>query len=199
MKKLNKIIIITLLAVLCACSDDDNKPNDNNNYFEFEFLKVGNKWEYEISYYDTNGNFISKNDRIYEITAMKKYDGEAGWDNEFVVNDGFNNFYENENSLTCNPSSGFDYEFPTIYKNYYKGQKWEYEPYDRIREVLSINETVTVPAGIFSNCIKIGEGNGVYYISPKYGLITKEFYAYFEDNDVTVFGKIVKQLVSKNF
>jgi len=210
MKNLKNILTILFLAVLCACnSDDDNNPNDNNNYFEFEFLKVGNKWEYEISYYDTNGTFISKNDITYEITAIKKYEGDAGWDNEFIINEGnSDSFYENINSLYCEPFWGDENSgFPTIYKNYYKGQKWKWHNeiynYDWLREVLSTNETVTIPAGTFYNCIKIRQNNdekSIYYVSRKYGLIMLESDIYYtDDNGFVELRKCIRKLKSKNF
>jgi len=90
MKKLNKIIIITLLAVLCACSDDDNKPNDNNNYFEFEFLKVGNKWEYEYNYYWNNGYtdyLISTGNYSTEIIAVNENGGNKSFSIQTVEDD----------------------------------------------------------------------------------------------------------------
>ena len=209
MKNLKNILTILLFTVLCACnSDDDNNPNDNNNYFKFEFLKVGNKWEYEISYYDTDGNSVDgkiiDDDfnpyETYEITAMKKHNNcyweECVWENQFVVNDDNNiGFFENANSITLRPDICANAS--VIFKNYYKGQKWE------IREITSINETVTVPAGKFHNCIKIvskfyGETN-IEYISPKYGMIMCTGTLYYTENDVGKIGKSVRQLKSKNF
>ena len=48
-----------------------------------------------------------------------------------------------------------DIDLPLFWRNYTVGKKWNYG--ERVREVVSINETVTVEAGTFNNCIKIKE------------------------------------------
>ena len=186
-------------------NDDVNNPNNNSNVGNFEFLKVGNKWEYEISYYDENGNFIDgkliDNDfNPLEIIAMKKHNNcwwnECVWETQFIINNDNNiGFFENANSISYR--SDICANAPTIAKNYYKGQKWG------IREIISINETVIVPAGTFHNCIKIvakfyGETN-IEYISPKYGIIMMQGTIHYLENNEEKTGKSVRQLNRKNF
>lgn len=93
-------------------------------------------------------------------------------------------------------------DFPLLYHNYYVGQKW----YSKIsleqhgeenasnREIISISETVTVPAGTFINCIviKYADGNEPYsylYFRKDIGIIKIE----------SVDDSFSMKLISKNF
>ena len=184
MKKLNKLITILFLAVLCACnSDDDNKPNDG--VAGWEFLKIGNKWTYK----ETNYSYNSSSTYTEEITSIKeenKDNCQGYW--IYFGNDGYNDlpWFANNEYFSDLSNSGFFGKWCqniSIYRNSSAGQKWTNTD-GSSREVRSINATVTVPAGTFHNCVHIIERNpsynpnfyANYYFSYKYGFILREYY-----------------------
>ena len=200
MKNLNKLITIIFLAVLCACnSDDDNNPNDNNNYFEFEFLKVGNKWEY-AECMQTDDCFSNDFGYTEEITGITNYNDDWYYPNQVNQID-----YDVERNTGDNTAWAFIGD--TVLFTHFWWNTWSSKPFSYItggfifkdeklgnkilpisidaidtylhRNVVSLNETVTVPAGTFHNCIKIKSNfeynnqhfEGIYFFSYKYGTI----------------------------
>jgi len=172
MKKI--ILIVATILLTVACSKDENEPkNPTVNNEPFTFLKVGNEWEYgNYHNYTHNGEFElsdtytielvpSENDyfklkRIPEISPYTWWNMDA------------NAWYEGAGGY------GSGIKLP---KNCYVGLKfneWELG----YSEVVSVSETVIVPAGIFKNCIKIkvpNYGKGEYHWYHKnYGLIMLE-------------------------
>ena len=166
--------------MLCACnSDDTNNPNPNAHP-HWEFLKVGNKWTYEFTDYDDNGCITNKFVGTEEITSINgdfiniKWSGNNNTSNyKWYANEGYFSDYYNDSF------------YVSLYKNSYVGQKWKINigvssPWWADYEVVSINEIITVPAGIFYNIIKI-KANYIssemyFYYSYGYGIIKYEEY-----------------------
>ena len=222
MSKFNKFLTILCLSAfifMVGCSKDDkptpdpNNPNgnggDGSGSYGWEFLKVGNKWQYESRYYDKYNNliYLPSATKPCEIIKIEKslvypnadkiiYDDNSDKVNIFTyVND--KGLYESEFDISENN--------PLIQKNYYVGQKLFYTYPDGVKqttEILSIDTSIKVPAGTFS-CVKIRltfsdskKRYLDYYFSPKHGIIMTDEYddAYMDDGE-----RSVKVLFSKNF
>ena len=196
---MRKFLILTVIAVLAfACSKDDgNNPNNPNGHIisgdDWGFLKVGNKWEYEIEIKDLFTQQVKEvRDGAIEIYS-EEYSAKGLHLFNYSVKEGTSNYTSNfvngDNFLQYEPFNeqnswmGAE-EFPTVYKNAFKGQKWNYTYDDgdkSFREVVAINQTVTVPASTFNDVMVIEETLSwwepedgpayVWYISKKYGLI----------------------------
>ena len=162
MKNLRNILTILALAMFFfACSKDDGNPYDGNTSESFEFIQEDNEWTYECTRNGDNikdtvtDKIISINgDTIYGSTYDRMLGSVSSW--KWIIYDDYLEF-----------SSGLKF-----YKNNSEGPKVVYND-GSTYQVLSLNDTVYVPAGPFS-CIKIkieGEVEGTFYISRKYGYI----------------------------
>jgi len=153
--KLNKIFLISFLIMIfasCSKDDDENNPNNNSNIGYFEFMKLGNKWEYRIG-----GMFSPETMEILsfdtDVTNLRRYNSDGsplssdGWAGEHIQ-------WLAKDSLLWGLSG-------------YVGQKWETDTswhfiltnmstgkYICTHEIISIDSIITVPAGDFS-CIVI--------------------------------------------
>ena len=191
MKKLNKLITIIFLAVLCACSsDDDNKPTPNAHP-HWEFLKVGNSWTYEFTDYD-DGSKDTITEQIISITGNTV--GVKWRDGSNIQNF---KWYANKEYF----SNSEDFSSISLYKVSYVGQKWNDSNWTN--EVISISETVEVPAGTFYNCVKIKiiyqniqNFPQYYYYCYKHGHIMTEYHDLLSFPDRIIF---TAKLISKNF
>ena len=153
-KYLNLIAMAVILSLLLAsCGNDDTtKPTSNNA--PFTFLTVGNEWVY--GWYDTAGvlMYTTKQNVVSEENGCSKIitDDDEDWYHYHCINEGG---YYQENSSSSPFSSllllprdcyvGLEYvmnDFPMAYIT---------------AEIISVSEKVTVPAGTFSNCIKVKE------------------------------------------
>ena len=225
---MKKFLLLTALAVFifigCSKDDDNNKPN-NPSYWGF--IKVGNSWTYEQTQFNPDGELVDSHTYHPEIIESIKKASDVGFigltdlsgkiGNVVFLNQGINHWwYFNNNRLFLEDDndriSDKDGEgFPTVYTNSYVNQTWSYEwsgygyTQTSTRTVLSLNEQVEVPAGIFPNCIKIreftvtndGEYEVIRYISRQYGLIMSvtKGEGNFTDSGYTTYMK----LKSKNF
>ena len=212
MKNLNKLITILFLAMLCACSDDDNKPNDNNNYFEFEFLKVGNKWEYEETISDTykaniTYEILQVKDYIYDIQKILKAPdlGGFGWPPDTIIiidtlKININQLKDIENDVFLGKNIYDGKELTNEYGRHFKVWKAHIDSSGTIHYGYPVG--YEWPVGTF-NCIYIkSEGqdyNGnpnshSYYYCSKYGILLENEEWYWSK------GKTYNiKLVNKNF
>ena len=209
MKNLRKILMIVAIAMFAfACSKNDgNSPNnpsgggsgenDTLNNITFEFLKVGHLWVSEVSQYDSKGELTASYYGTTQIDTVEPYGDGIGYFSRItsaVIN---LEWFENADYLSMHVDTE-----PFLYKNnIYKGRKWNYQTTNSnaiyYYEILSINEDIIVPAGTFS-CIKIkmthsydAEGETIYYVNSKYGLICIE--------DKSGGAMTIGRLFSKNF
>ena len=133
MKKI--LLIFATLFLMVACSKDDDKPKNPNS---FPFLKLGNEWEYGVYDGDT--------DTLMKTYIEKIVSDVSGIFQVNLITDSTeitSHLFSIQNNYLYFGSSKF------LPQNTQLGLKWD------DFEILSISETVDVPAGIFHNCIKI--------------------------------------------
>lgn len=203
------IFSLTLLLgfVLISCEKEDNDNNQAIN--NFSFLKAGNYWTYKMTIDGKN----APSDIAYKIQST---DENGYYTLLFTATSGVSHtdyvWYANSDFFADETGSVADYWFPLFYKNNNVGKKWsspvEDEDLGKInREILSISENVTVPAGTFSNCIKVKEifikdskVINYYFVSPQVGIIKKESTGWADvDENPRIYFPIVIELKSKNF
>jgi len=155
MKKIILIVATVLLTV--ACSKDEDIPPYHNPFPFPSFLMVGNSWTYDLiigGEHPTDEytlSIVNKKDTIIDFINYFAYYYHYSEGNNWVL------FLATDETVLDG-----DYEVSLFWKNYTVGKKWEKDfshiaagPRKIERKVISINETVTVPAGTFNNCIKI--------------------------------------------
>jgi len=181
-------IMITLIVVGCGGDDDTTKPTTNNE--PFTFIKAGNEWEYEV-YDRTNNELVGAYSWEIEHYAMDEY--------YTVFLSVYELGYENGIGYTLADKDlwvigGYVPNYCVVFldKDCYVGKEWELDFCKGIAQIVSLSETVMVPAGTFINCIKIRveypDGReDFYWVHKHFGNIMAE-----ENN------KIFK-LKSKNF
>ena len=169
----NKIFLLCAFLVLvtlgCSESNEPKKPDllpvPTVNDAPFTFLKAGNEWMY---------NWHIEGQSFYDATTIKVVT---------IDNSGYfrmiEQWYPSGDEL---PSEEYYYYYESatddywgsvfhpiddsmriiLYKNCYVGQKWNFDshfspnkPVTITVEVLSVSDTVVVPAGTFSDCIKV--------------------------------------------
>lgn len=214
MKKTIQIILIAFCTILCLASckkEDDNSPNTTPIVTaSFPFIKIQNSWIYELRIdNDTTPLIIN-----YSIQAIDengycsiKYQTSTGQThNEFI-------WYSN-NEFFCDETGSVEsYWFPLIFRNNNTiGRKWDAPIDDEdlgtiTREIISVTESVTVPAGTFPGCIKLKQTYSsdaqiidYFYLSPMVGIVKKEATGWADiDNQPRIYFPIVQMLKSKTF
>ena len=148
MKKTNLILILflSMAVIFNACKKDDDKiapvPIPTTTISKpVNFMKVGNAWAYEVTY--EGEQYVDS----LKITAVQTIDTE-GKEMYTVIDDGDEGYWYLDNNYLSD-----DYLLKMINKNSKVGDVLE-ETGGTKREIISINEQVTVPAGTF-NCVKI--------------------------------------------
>jgi hypothetical protein len=201
MKVLNlktKLVITALMSLLfVGCSKDDDGTNPAP---PFTFLKVGNEWVYEECYYpygyfDTfKLKIIAKNKNYFKV----------------IKNDDTNNYeywYYDGKHLKINIKEIGDEGSIFIYRNCFVGQKWDFNDSIYAEVVGSLSRSLVVemkvPAGTFSNCIRVSIYHHNYrlwhrniYFDRKVGIVFEERGGDYMDY-VVIPHQI--QLISKNF
>ncbi|MBL0358711.1 MAG: hypothetical protein IPP72_18425 [Chitinophagaceae bacterium] len=147
-KRLSLLPLLLLLAV-SSCKKDDAPSNTNTS---IPYLKIGNKWIYNItggftSYTTTTNEITAVNNGVY--TLATKFDTDPGANAYLYGDNGYLNWYDEGQSKGANQKV-------LKYNNLNVGNTWTRitasETYTH--ECLSVNESVTVPAGTFI-CKKI--------------------------------------------
>jgi len=185
--------VLSLLFMACGKDDvNDTTPYNPPDTAPFTFLKVGNKWEYghyncenELTYsYKTTGIYLEKKG-TYIVEGYPVTGGQSLW----LVRD--SNWYQS-----------FDYNYEgdvftlnsiILYGDCYVGQKWLDDRKLEL-EVLSVSDTVTVPAGTFYDCIKVMRHAG-YGLVDSYLWYHKDIGFLMQAAD----GYPTTKLISKNF
>jgi len=228
MKKIITLIAVSMLC-LAGCSDKDddvNNPNETTTG-NFEFLKVGNKWEY-AEYNIDNGYTYLIRDYTTQVTFYDKWDDGSIFANviSICISDNIitggswevdKYFWEIDkygtridNPLEWNywhldgSLSGWRSAYGAIFfsKNMKVGNKVDL--YYGSSELLATNVSVKVRAGTF-NCFKLRaienqthyDFERIYYISSKNGIIKIEQYK--KDKNGKITEQRMTELMSKNF
>lgn len=214
MKKTNQILTLAICTIFCLFSckkDDDNSTNNAPTVTtSFPFIKNQNSWIYELRI-DNDTTPLIINYSIQAIDengycSIKYQTSTGGIHNEFI-------WYSNSEFFCDETGSVESYWFPLFYKsNNTIGRKWDAPVNDDdlgtiTREINSVTESVTVPAGIFTNCIKIKQTYSAdaqiidyYYLSPLVGIIKKESTGWADiENQPRIYFPVVQELKSKTF
>lgn len=202
MKKITLLMLITVLislSLLIGCSNNqeltlqengqtsvkNTEQDSNNNVSDLELsdffpLALGYTWEYQgegNEYASFNKKVVFSNNDIYQI---REDNGGTVSASVFNVSSSditrvffIGEAYGEDNYLNNEPN-----EEVTILKAPLKvGSKWQ-EP-NGIREIGSINETVSTPAGTFSDCIKVIISSDDSIVNEYYkegvGMVKREF------------------------
>ena len=204
-------LMFVCLALFSSCSkdkDDDSSPS-NNSSSVFPFVKENNTWVYDFRIDGGSSATIS-----YKI---KSIDDEKFCHLDFVnpfgnITDEEYLWYADDEFFADETGAFADDWFPLLYKNNTVGKKWKASHEDEElgtiwREITSTSETVTVPAGNFTNCVKIKQTYSAdakiidyYWVSFQAGIVKREVtgWADIEDESRNYFG-IDYQLKSKSF
>ena len=191
MKKMKKmvlqssflLIMISMISFGCK-KEEDNEPTPTPySNSVFTFYKVGASWTYND--FDSDDPSVIINES-YTITAIDN-DGYATvrWD---VA--GFSNnvqWFANSNKFSNLASKPLNQNLTLCTANPQVGNTWS-ETYNlgegditNTETIESINETITVPAGTFSNVIRIRETTSddpvyykLYWFSKEHGILKTE-------------------------
>lgn len=191
MKYILYTISVLFIAMVVGC-EGTTDPNNNNVSQDVIFpLAVNNEWVYQETIFDSNGVVSRQNNYSTAIVkdsirlGEKVFIDQSGFiyvnrtDGLWYLNDGIN---RNEQLLAFKYPCKIGDTFPGSHFNY-NGEK------DLVTmTVVSLNESITVPAGTYT-CIKyIGEGyfpssglktdRRMYYLAPKIGIVLIEDYDY---------------------
>lgn len=197
--------ILALVFVSCEESINDNVPNYNS----FSFLQKGNSWSYKMK--------IDGNDAPADISyKVESIDQDGYCEILFTSTSSVNHtkyiWYSNKDFFADESGSERGSLFPLFYKSNQIGKKWTSQVEDEdlgfiTREIISTNESLVVPAGVFSNCIKVKETFrndlnivNFYFLSQQVGIIKKESVGWADINgQPRVYFPITIELKIKNF
>jgi len=166
-----------IIVIFVGCGKD--KPaepiyTDDPNLEDWDFLKVGNWWEWEEEVFDEEMKLEDKSIWTNEITLI---------DGNYIYYDDYypGSIYGGNKEYMDDTFWGMDEYSPYVFKDSYVGRKDKINYSFIILEVLSINEPVTVPAGTF-RCIKTkcyvpynDEVVWYSYYSKRHGLIMERY------------------------
>ena len=194
-------IFLFLFILFTSCESSDTKS--------FSFMEKGNKWNYSFLIEGAT----SEGSYSYEITSSDEdgyfylnYTDPMGSVNEDWY------WYANDEFFADESGAEQDYWFPMVFTVNTVGKKWT-SPVDDdelgtlTREIVSVTETVTVPAGTFTNCVKIrqicsADVNIINYIwvSMTDGIVKKESTGWMDiTGQPRKYFSVSAKLKSKNF
>lgn len=156
--------LILLLAVLflASCKKDDPEPNDNTPTTPassvFTFFKTGATWTYDT--YDSDGSAVIQ--QSYTINSISSNYATVNWNVAGIFNYTVNWYADNSAfSMLCSPGDGKKLIWcdatPSIGEFWFEGWTDSTGTVTDTCRIIGVGETVTVPAGTFTNCIKIRE------------------------------------------
>lgn len=178
------LILLAMVSVSCK-KDDDNDPTPTPTptpTCAFAFFKVGSSWTYNV--FDSDDPAVIINE-TYTIQAIDNNFATVKWELP-----GFTYTVEwyADNSIFSNlASKALNRKLTMTTANPQVGDSWS-ETYQtnsgtitNTETIAALNETVTVEAGTFTNCIKIRETTSddpvyykMYWFSKEYGIIKTE-------------------------
>ncbi|MEI6090125.1 MAG: hypothetical protein WCR42_06720 [bacterium] len=170
MKRFSLLMVAIFSFVLISCDKSPNNPDDDG--YVIYRLENGSSWEYLTQYegaslVETHSNKVIKDTVINnEKWTVLAYDDSVFW---YVKNKADGLYFNTKNKTTGTWSSALYYK--------YKANVGEtYTNTDNVKiDVVSINDTITVPDGIFvcyKYRVKYSESlSTLEYYSPNIGLI----------------------------
>jgi hypothetical protein len=172
----NTIILLALFSIVfISCkkdkdSDQDPAPTPTPVVKDFDYVKVGAKWVYNTSDSDPNHQGI-----IYEQTWIVKTKDADGWCTVDWALPGFTytvEWFADATMFSNMASKAQQMKFPLIKANPVLNDTYSITYSNDTmnvtdtRVIKSLTESVTVPAGSYTNCVKIHEttsADSVYY------------------------------------
>jgi hypothetical protein len=159
MKKIILIVATILLTVGFSNYDDVKIPMKPN---PFPFLKIGNSWVYKNA---SNCGVMDFGkpitvERLNYFTKFALSNGKSFTTLISILDDAPTS--KNVFRTVSYSRNTYTVDMPLFWEDYFVGQRWT-NPNDkgylreRVREVISVDETLIVEAGIFKNVIKIQE------------------------------------------
>jgi len=203
----NKFLIITTLLCLvgfaAACKEKKNaiEPPPNpptSNNAPFTFFNVGNEWTYGI--YNAEDELME----TFGFRTVSEVDGIFLNRYKLILSQ---HWYTDGDYWIIDTIPQFDRKgWVLMQRDCSVGQKWETHYEDGrsyTTEIVSVSETVTVPAATFNDCIKIKMTYTFNtYQSESYYWIHKDFGIIMQEDSSGVFkipGGVTAKLHSKNF
>jgi len=201
--------IVLLLSVAFLITSCDLLKTDEDDNTSFSFLKTGYQWNYSflIEGAASEGYFSYK---ILSSDGTGYYNIE--YTNPMNVASTDMYWYANDKFFADESGSESDLWFPVFYSDNNVGKSWTSPVDDEdlgtiTRQIVSVSESVTVPAGTFDNCVKIketfsGDANVINYIwvHPATGIVKKESTAWADINDdPRIYFSVSTKLTSINF
>jgi hypothetical protein len=210
LKKLFLIPLLILLFAGCSKDDDINNSNENTNinpnFPLWGFLKVGHQWEYETTYFDSNGAVLQS--IKYELLIVDKevYTDrrEVYFEKEhYQLYPLYTIYPPNTSSYSQITYKAFEFGDWIIPFNYKLGDE-VFNSYEHkfIGKITSTNKPIITSIGTF-NCIEIeykeDDGRISYiYFCPRYGEIAYNKNRLLGLNEALAYRSETK-LISKNF
>jgi hypothetical protein len=147
--KVNQFLLLILLSSILFLSCSESTEPDSST-FSFIPLTIGNKWEYKVTHFDSTGNVTNQiygTRTIFKDTVVKgitwyAYTGDFRGNWNTNKSDGYWVFIEPDSVSSINDTSWIVYKFPTHLGDIYGST-------DHPTEVVSTNESISVPAGNF--------------------------------------------------
>ncbi len=203
----NFLFALLGLVFFCSCEKDDNNVDKKSS--TVNFMSVGNKWVYDL-YSEGEADTTTLTYKILSDEGNGYFSIESFLDvlesNDmyWYYKDGV--FAENSGAVPPN------YVFALIDENPALSDKWTSGEEDETlgtitRQITSMNETITVPAGIFANCLKIKETYSedskvvsYYWFSYDAGIVKESANVWYDVNETQrVYFNMTYLLRSKNF
>jgi len=219
------VFLLIFMAIGCkeGCKESDTvdivlpPPPIEVNDAPFTFLKVGNEWVYDVYVLDDETPYGTTFMNIDSVDEKGYFRRQQQWNGGGQTTD-ISPEYEYTNDTNWGRYDGYSSLYGDLfeiylYRNCYVGQKWDVVNGNTsiTVEVLSIAETVVVPIGVFTDCIKVRffrtfnnqniEQEGINWYHKDIGVIkneTKTVDKSFGD-DYPIVGTVVSKLRSKNF
>jgi len=144
----NQYLLFILTALLIYGCSEITEPDNSIN--ELIPLKIGNTWNYKMTSYDSTGVILyyedinSSIDKDTTINGLKWYGYNSMPPGIWYINksDGYWTFVKGGTGNILNDTSLVVYKYPTQVGEIYGVT-------ETLREVISVDEIITVPAGEF--------------------------------------------------
>jgi hypothetical protein len=182
------IILLAIISIAFISCKKDKKEDPTPTPVEqknFEYIKTGAKWIFISSDTDPNHAGITF-EQSFTITA-KDADGWCNIDWALPTFTQHIEWFSDVTMFSNMASKASQFKFPLIKANPVLNDSYTMDytsngvTYTNKRQVVSLSESITVPAGTFTNCVKIHEtttADNVYYkdywIDKTYGIVRTE-------------------------
>lgn len=188
MKKLFPVwlMLAVVIAVAGCKKDDDPDPTDNTPTTPassvFTFFKTGATWTYDT--YDSDGG--AHFNQVYTISNISSNYATVSWNVAGIYSMTVTWYADNSVfSMLCSQGDGKKLVWcdanPTVDEMWFEGWTDSTGTVTDTCRIMAVNETVTVPAGTFTNCIKIKETTSddpvcykIFWLSLSAGVVKTE-------------------------